>query len=254
MEILIYTMEGCPFCEQAKCLLVRNGLEFKERTAPPGSAAWREMQEKTGGATLPQVLIDGEPAGGYADLVNQEATGELHKKLKLAHGEASLYDVVIVGAGPAGLSAAIYAIRKMLKTVIISKDIGGQVTWTNEVENYLGFSQVNASELVSKFDDHVKRFGVEKVVGTGVTSIDLAKRVKRVYTSDGKCYQGKTLIIATGGGHKPMNIPGERELVGKGLSYCSTCDAPLFDGAGRRGDRRGQFGPRSRAGPHADRQ
>lgn len=231
MDVLIYTMEGCPFCEQAKCLLTQNGIEFSEKVAPPGSAAWREMKEKTRGATLPQIVIDGEPIGGYADLVNQEATGELHKRLKIAHGEELLYDVVIVGAGPAGLSAAIYAIRKMLRTVIISRDVGGQVGWTNEVENYLGFSQVNAGELVAKFDDHVKRFGVEKVVGVEVTSIDLAKRIKRVYTGDGKCYLGKTLIIATGGRHKPMNIPGERELVGKGLSYCSTCDAPLFDGA-----------------------
>lgn len=141
------------------------------------------------------------------------------------------YDVIILGAGPAGLSAAIYTIRKLLKTLIISKDVGGQVAWTNDVENYLGFSQVNAAELVAKFENHVKRFGVEKVVGLDVSSVDLTGRLKKVVTSDGKVYLGKTLIIATGGRHRPLGIPGEKELLGKGLSYCSTCDAPLFGGA-----------------------
>jgi NADH-dependent peroxiredoxin subunit F len=145
--------------------------------------------------------------------------------------ESPLYDAIIIGAGPAGLSAAIYTIRKLLKTLIISGDVGGQIAWTSDVENYLGFSQVNASELVAKFEDHVKKFDVEKVIGVEVSAVDLVGRSKRVTTSDGKTYLGKTVIIATGGRHRPLNIPGERELVGKGLSYCSTCDAPLFGGA-----------------------
>ncbi len=145
--------------------------------------------------------------------------------------ETSLYDVIIIGAGPAGLSAAIYTIRKMLKTLIISKDVGGQITWTSDVENYLGFSQVNAAELVTKFESHVKKFDVEKVIGVEVSAVDLVGRSKRITTSDGKSYFGKTVIIATGGQHRPLNIPGERELLAKGVSYCSTCDAPLFAGA-----------------------
>jgi alkyl hydroperoxide reductase subunit F len=143
----------------------------------------------------------------------------------------SPYDVIILGAGPAGLSAAIYTIRKLLKTLIVSKDIGGQLTWTSDVENYLGFSQVNALELVAKFESHVKQFDVETVIGVEISAVDLVGRNKRVTTDDGKCYFGKTVIIATGGRHRPLNIPGERELVGRGVSYCSTCDAPLFGGA-----------------------
>jgi NADH-dependent peroxiredoxin subunit F len=191
------------------------------------------MRKLTGSESLPQILMGNMAIGGYADLVNLEFTGKLEALLGVGAEEqqSSLYDTIIIGAGPAGLSAAIYTIRKMLKTLIISKDIGGQITWTSDVENYLGFSQVNAAELVTKFEDHVKKFNVEKVIGEEVSAVDLVGRRKRVTTGDGKSYFGKTVIIATGGRHRPLNIPGERELLGKGVSYCSTCDAPLFRGA-----------------------
>lgn len=233
MDVVIYTTEGCPFCESARHFLRERGIGFSEKGAQPGSREWRAMQEKTGRSTLPQILIDGAPIGGYSDLVSLEATGELYRRLGMAGREPTtvLHDVIILGAGPAGLSAAIYAIRKLLKTLIISKDVGGQITWTSDIENYLGFSQVNAAELVAKFEDHVRKFGVEKIIGKDVTEVDLSGRIKRVTTDDGKTHFGKTVIVAMGGRHRPLDIPGERGLVGRGVSYCSTCDAPLYDGA-----------------------
>jgi NADH-dependent peroxiredoxin subunit F len=233
MEVVLYGTEECPFCQKARAFLSERDIAFTAITSPPGSAAWNAMKKLTGGETLPQILIGDMAIGGYADLVNLELTGRLEELLGVRAGkrQSSLYDVIIIGAGPAGLSAAIYTIRKMLKTLIISKDIGGQITWTSDVENYLGFSQVNASELVAKFEDHVKKFEVEKVIGKEVRAVDLVGRSKRIETGDGKSYYGKTVIIATGGRHRPLNIPGERELVGKGVAYCSTCDAPLFAGA-----------------------
>jgi alkyl hydroperoxide reductase subunit F len=233
MRVVIHTMEGCPFCEKAKEFLLERGIRFDEVVTPVGSKLWRELREKVRSGSLPQILIDDAPIGGYADLVSLEASGELYEKLGYSGRKPAtpLYDAIIIGAGPGGLSAAIYTIRKLLKTLIISKDIGGQVAWTADVENYLGFSQVNASELVAKFEEHVKRFGVEKIIGVDVTAVDLAGKIKKVVTEDGKVYYGRTLIIATGGRHRPLEIPGERELIGKGVSYCSTCDAPLFGGA-----------------------
>jgi NADH-dependent peroxiredoxin subunit F len=232
MEVVLYSTEACPFCQKARQFLSAKGIGFKEITAPPGSTAWEEMKKRTRSGSLPQILIGNAAIGGYADLVNLELTGKLDELLggSARTLESSLYDVIILGAGPAGLSAAIYTIRKMLKTLIISKDVGGQVTWTSDVENYLGFSQVNAAELVAKFESHVKKFDVEKLIGVEVSSVDLVGRSKRITTSDGKSYFGKTVIIATGGRHRPLNIPGERELLSKGVSYCSTCDAPLFGG------------------------
>lgn len=188
------------------------------------------MTEKPGSDSLPQIAIHGEPVGGYSDLARLDATGELNRRFGLPgkNPESSLYDLIIIGAGPAGLCAAVYAARKLLKTLIISKDIGGQVAWTYDIENYLGFSQIDTADLIKKFDEHVEKYGVEKIMGQTVKTLELTGKIKRVITDGGKTYLSKTLIIATGKRPRSLDVPGEKELIGKGVSYCSTCDAPLF--------------------------
>jgi len=229
-NVTIYLTAGCPFCTKAKSFLTEREISFQEIEAPPGSKAWREMREKTGSGSLPQILVGDKPIGGYSDLVNLEATGELNKRLGIGGPGpvSSLYDLIIIGGGPAGLSAAIYAARKVLKTLIVSKDIGGQVAWTYDVDNYLGFSQVETADLISKFDEHVDKYGLEKLVGVEVKALELTGKIKKVMTTDGKAYLTKTLIIATGKRPRPLNVPGEKALIGMGVAYCSTCDAPLF--------------------------
>ncbi|NVM20488.1 MAG: FAD-dependent oxidoreductase [Desulfobacterales bacterium] len=188
------------------------------------------MRQKTGSGTLPQILIDGEPIGGYSDLVNLDATGRLSHRLGLAEKGPvpPLHDVIIIGGGPAGLSAAVYAARKVLKTLVITKDIGGQVAWTYDVDNYLGFSYIETADLIAKFEEHVDKYGLKKVVGVGVTDLELTGKIKKIVTSEAKTYLAKTVIIATGKRPRPLDVPGEKELIGMGLTYCSTCDAPLF--------------------------
>jgi alkyl hydroperoxide reductase subunit F len=160
-----------------------------------------------------------------------ETTDALNQKIENKSASADpVYDVIIVGGGPAGLSAAIYAARKVLKTVFISKDIGGQVTWTYDVDNYLGFSQVDAADLIAKFEEHVTKYDVEKLVGVEVESVEIAGKTKKVITKEGNTYFGTTVIIATGKRHRLLGVPGEKEFLGMGVSYCSTCDAPLFAG------------------------
>lgn len=229
-NVTIYSTEGCPFCAKAKSFLADMGISFEEIKAPPGSKAWKEMQARTGSGSLPQVLIGDKPVGGYSDLVNLEAAGELSERLGLAEKRpvAPLYDVIIIGGGPAALSATIYAARKVLKTLLVSKDIGGQVTWTYDVDNYLGFSQIETSDLIAKFEDHVQQYDVEKLVGIEVKALDLTGKIKKVNTDEGKAYLAKTVIIATGKRPRPLGVPGEKELMGMGVTYCSTCDAPLF--------------------------
>jgi alkyl hydroperoxide reductase subunit F len=229
-NVTIYSTDGCPFCAKAKSFLAEKGISYKEIEILPGSDAWKEMKEKTGSGSLPQILIGDEPVGGYSDLVHLEASGELSQKLGLAEeGEVTpFYDVIIIGGGPAGLSAAIYAARKVLKILLVSKDIGGQVAWTYDVDNYLGFSQVETADLIAKFEEHVEKYSVEKLVGVEVKDLELAGKIKKVITDDGKQYLAKTVIIATGKRPRPLNVPGEKELIGMGVTYCSTCDAPLF--------------------------
>ncbi len=230
--ITIYSTEGCPFCIKAKSFLKEKGIAFTEIKIRQGSKEWEEMKETTGSDIPPQILIGDELIGGYSDLVNLYATGELNKRLGLTEDLVSpLYDVTIIGGGPAGLSAAIYTSRKVLKTILITKNIGGQVVDSYDIENYLGFSQVETADLIAKFEEHIEKFGIEKLVGTEVNSLGLEGKVKKVITSNGKTYLTKTVIIATGKRPRSLNIPGEKELIGRGVTYCSTCDAPLFKGA-----------------------
>ena len=229
-SVTIYSTGGCPFCVKAKSFMTERGIRFEEIEASPGSKAWNEMREKTGSGSIPQILIGDELVGGYSDLAHLEATGELRQRLGLTEqGSVSpLYDVIIIGGGPAGLSGAIYAARKVLKTLIVSKDIGGQVTWTYDVDNYLGFSQIETADLMAKFEEHVQKYGVEKLVGAEVKALKLGGKIKKVVTDDGKTHLAKTIIIATGKHPRPLDVPGEKELIGMGVTYCSTCDAPLF--------------------------
>jgi alkyl hydroperoxide reductase subunit F len=229
-SVTIYSTDGCPFCVKAKSFLAERGISFEEIDVQPGSKVWKEMKEKTGSGSLPQILIADEPVGGYSDLVHLEAIGELSQRLGLAEqGEVGpLYDVIIIGGGPAGLSAAIYTTRKVLKTLLVSKDIGGQVALTYDVDNYLGFSHIETADLIARFDEHVQKYGVEELVGVEVKALGLTGKIKKVMTSDGKTYFAKTVIIATGKYPRPLNVPGEKELIGMGVTYCSTCDAPLF--------------------------
>ena len=231
-SVVIYTLAGCPFCTRAKAFLTEKGIAYEEVDVRPRSREWEAMKKLTGGGSLPQVVVDNKPIGGYGDLVHLEATGELYELLgrPLHEKPPPLFDTIIIGGGPAGLSAAVYAARKLMKTILISKNIGGQVTDTFDIENYLGFSEIETADLINRFEEHVVKYGVAKLVGPEVASVDLTGKIKKVFLGDGRMYLSRTIILATGKRPRMLNVPGESELVGKGVAYCSTCDAPLFAG------------------------
>jgi alkyl hydroperoxide reductase subunit F len=231
-DIEIYSKDWCPFCSKAKSLLQSKQLEYVEVDITSDLQREQEMITRSGRRTVPQIFIDGESIGGYDDLANFNATGELDQLLGLEStvDSTKVYDVIIVGAGPAGLSAAIYATRKNLSTLIIALDIGGQLGTTYEVANYPGFQMITGPDLVAKFNDHADQYGIEKLIGEKVVSLRLEGRCKVVQTASGREIYGKALIIATGAQKRKLNIPGEKELAGKGVVYCSTCDGPLFRG------------------------
>lgn len=140
-----------------------------------------------------------------------------------------IYEIIIIGAGPAGMSAAIYACRKKLSTLILSKDIGGQTAKSWEVENYLGYSLISGVELSEKFKEHLDQFEcVDFKLGAEVIKLKKISKVFEIITKTGEKYQGKTVIIASGKNPRQLNVPGEKEFWGRGLTYCPTCDAPLF--------------------------
>lgn len=142
-----------------------------------------------------------------------------------------MYDLIIVGAGPAGITAAIYAARKKIDTLVITKDVGGQAALSGDIENYTGYQMVTGVQLAEKFQEHLKRFKLELKAGEEAKEITKADGTFTVKTTGGK-YESRAVIIATGAKPRMLNIPGEREFRNKGVSYCATCDAPLFGGMG----------------------
>ncbi|AET67739.1 thioredoxin-disulfide reductase [Desulfosporosinus orientis DSM 765] len=140
-----------------------------------------------------------------------------------------VYDVIIIGAGPAGLSAGLYAGRSRLKTLLIEKQKdGGQIVITSEIENYPGcLDEESGASLVARMTKQVEKFGVERAQDT-ITCVDFSGDVKVVKGLHGE-YHSKTIIVATGAFPRPIGCPGEKELIGKGVSYCATCDANFFE-------------------------
>jgi alkyl hydroperoxide reductase subunit F len=139
-----------------------------------------------------------------------------------------LYDLIIVGAGPAGITAAVYAARKKMDFVVITTDVGGQVVLSSEIENYTGFQYITGEELAAKFQEHLGRHKFDLKMEE-VQKLERKSDSFRVITRVGT-YMGKTAIIATGRKPRELEVPGETEFKNKGVTYCATCDGPLFEG------------------------
>ncbi len=140
-----------------------------------------------------------------------------------------MFDIAIIGAGPAGMTAAIYAVRKGMKTLIISKDIGGQAGLSSDIENYPGFEFITGPELAEKFHEHVHKFKIDCEEAVEARSIKIENDYFTIKTIDGE-YESRTVIIAMGKKPRMLNVPGEVKFRGKGVTYCAICDAPLFAG------------------------
>lgn len=140
-----------------------------------------------------------------------------------------IFDLIIIGGGPAGITAGIYAVRKKLNTLIITKEWGGQITRANEIQNWPGIKNISGTELIKRMVDHLKAYDSVLEIREGKEVIDLEKKDNHFIVRDNdEEFQAKTVIIATGKIPRSLNIPGEEEFKGKGVSICSTCDAPLF--------------------------
>ncbi|MBX5464884.1 MAG: thioredoxin-disulfide reductase [Clostridia bacterium] len=138
------------------------------------------------------------------------------------------YDVVVIGAGPAGLTAALYAARSNLETLVLEKEVpGGQIATTNDIENYPGFRTVSGPELAETMEKHARAFGA-RIEFTVVEGLEMAEgELKRIRTSDGDVL-ARTVIIASGSEPRKLGVPGEDRLRGRGVSYCATCDGAFF--------------------------
>jgi len=144
--------------------------------------------------------------------------------------EDHLYDTIIIGGGPAGISAAVYAVRKGMDVAMVSETFGGQLVYTAKIDNYLGLGGINGIGMIEIFRRQLDQHTIAQDIGSKVVSLEKQGEGFDVVTEEGLRYSGKTIILCTGMEYTRLGVPGEEGLIGKGIGFCATCDAPLYTG------------------------
>jgi thioredoxin reductase (NADPH) len=228
-ELTVYGAPWCPYCQRTKRFLEAERVDFRyvdiDRD-PDAVATLQELQD--GGRTIPTVAFaDGSHLVAPTD-------GEVATKLGLVVEAAhAFYDLVIVGGGPAGLAAALYAAREGMDTIVVDRSaLGGNSGVTDRIENYPGFPEgIGGTELVDRFVAQAKRFGVELVPALSVQTIAEDGDDVRVDLANGQQLYAHAALIVVGSSYKRLGVPGEDDLIGTGVHYCATCDGPLYRGS-----------------------
>jgi alkyl hydroperoxide reductase subunit F len=231
LKIEVYSKDWCPYCKKAKAFLKSKGLKFEEIDIEKENN-YEVMQERTGNKTVPQIIINDQSLGGYDDIIALENKGEFNEIIGKEVKDLSTkeWELVILGAGPAALNAALYAARKGIDLLLLTKDIGGQVITTNEIDNYLGKADTTGADLIYDFWDHIAKYKVETVIGEEAVGIEDRENKKAIITDNGKKYLTESVIIATGAQKRHLGMKQEYVLTGKGVHYCASCDAFLYKG------------------------
>ena len=220
-KVTVYSTKNCPYCRMAKAFLDRHGIPFTSIDVGEDASAAKEMIELSGQRGVPVITVDDEVIVGFD-------SRRLNELFGLSAADV-LYDVLIAGAGPAGLTAGVYCARKMMKTVIVSENIGGQALESWAIENYMGYRMVTGEDLMKKFEEQVRTLDI-RVELDRVASISREERLFVVKTASGSVFKARSLILAQGKKPRNLGVPKEQEYLGRGLSICSTCDGPLYKG------------------------
>jgi alkyl hydroperoxide reductase subunit F len=219
--VTVYSTKNCPYCRMAKAFLEKQGVQYTSIDVGSDAAAAQKMIALSGQRGVPVITVDDEVIVGYDSQRLNELFG--------THPSEETYDVVIVGAGPAGLTAGVYCARKLLKTLIVSESIGGQALESWAIENYMGYRMINGEELMKKFEEQVRTFDVRLELDQ-VNAITPEEKLFVVTTVSGIKVKAKCLILTQGKQPKKLGVKDEEKYIGRGLSICSTCDGPLYKG------------------------
>lgn len=220
-DVKVYSTKACQYCRLLKAYLERHNVKYVSIDVGADQDAAKEMIELSGQYGVPVSVIDGEVIIGF----DMERLNEIFGDSE----EPDSYDVLILGGGPAGLTAAMYCARKMLSCAIITENIGGQALESWSIENYMGFRVITGAELMHKFEEQIRSKDI-RIELDSISKVFEKEGIFVVKTSSGRIFSGKSIIIATGAKPRWLGIEGEEKYIGKGISACSTCDGPLFKG------------------------
>ncbi len=240
----------CPYCPQMVQTAHRLALANPAVTADMvESSQFPHLVQRYGVGGVPRTVINGSPSfeGVFPvmetileilKVVRPEVYEQIDARIREARGERRvrpardkhIYDTVIVGMGPAALSAAIYAARKALDTLIVGESTGGQIEATALVENWLGAPALSGRDLAAAFRRHAERFDLAEERGARVEKVRAADGVFVVEAAGGRSFTGRTVIWCAGASYRRLNAPGEDRFLGRGIAFCATCDAPLYQG------------------------
>jgi thioredoxin reductase (NADPH) len=228
-QITVYGAPWCPDCRRSKSFLMEQRIPFTWVDIDADAGGLRFVEElQRGGRTIPTIVF---PDGSHLlEPSNAELAGKLGLQLR---AKRTVYDVLILGGGPAGLSAAIYAAREGMDALVIERGaLGGQAGSTDRIDNYPGFPEgIGGAELADRLIAHARRYGVELLSAVEVSGIRREADWVMVTTASGDTYGADAVIVATGSRYRRLGVPGESGLIGLGVHYCATCDGPFYRGA-----------------------
>jgi thioredoxin reductase (NADPH) len=229
VPLTVYGAPWCPHCRRVKKFLSAHRVHYEMVDIEERPEAIEDLRKRQGGRQIIPMVV--YPDG--TDDVNP-SDEELADRIGLTVKAASAaYDLVIVGGGPAGLAAAIYAAREGIDAIVIDASaLGGQAGITNRIDNYPGFPEgISGGELTDRFIEQVRRYGVELLSAVAVSSITRDGEDFSIALSSGQHLTSPVVIVATGSTYSRLNVPGEDDLIGAGVHFCATCDGPLYRGA-----------------------
>jgi len=229
-DIQVYGASWCPDCLRAKKFLTEQRVPFDWFDIERNPRLVRMVEQRNDGKHIIPTVVFAD--GSH---LSEPTNEQLADKLGLIRTAAQhLYDLIIVGGGPAGLTTAIYAARENIEALVIEvSGLGGQAGVTNRVENYPGFPEgVRGGDLADRFIEQARRYGVELLQAVGVAGVERdPDGVVVVETRAGEHYHARAVLVATGSSYRRLMVPGEDELIGAGIHFCATCDGPFYRGA-----------------------